>query len=134
AMMMKRIGELEHIMAGLIQVNKDIEERLDSHGSRLYTLEQLDISKRVSIAVSEVVTDAVDWAMQAPLPQMPPSPPSPSSTNQESPSKGSAAPSPSKTAASAEYQAWKTTDVRLKPSISLTPADLEMDEDMAPDE
>nr|GFC87751.1 hypothetical protein [Tanacetum cinerariifolium] len=41
-------------------------------------------------------------------------------------------PSPSKTAASAEYQAWTTTDIRLRPSISLTPADLQMDEDMAP--
>nr|GEY20401.1 hypothetical protein [Tanacetum cinerariifolium] len=66
--------------------------------------------------------------------QMPPSPPLPSSTNQENPSKGSATPSPSKTAASAEYQVWTTTDIRLRPSISLTPADLEMDEDMAPDE
>nr|GEV30553.1 hypothetical protein [Tanacetum cinerariifolium] len=66
--------------------------------------------------------------------QMPPSPPPPSSTNQESPSKGSAAPSPSKTAASAEYQVSTTTDIRLRPSISLTPTDLEMDEDMALDE
>nr|GEY86241.1 hypothetical protein [Tanacetum cinerariifolium] len=66
--------------------------------------------------------------------QVPPSLPPPSSTNQESPSKGSAAPSPSKTAASAEYQAWTMTDIRLRPSISLTPADLEMDEDMALDE
>nr|GEZ98198.1 histone deacetylase 14 [Tanacetum cinerariifolium] len=216
AMMVKRIGELERIMTYLIQVNKDMEERLDSHGSRLYTLEQLDIPQRVSIAVSEVVTDAVDWAMQAPLcnrfrdlleadmkeilhhrmwesdsykshedhmqlfealeksmnrdhseeltqdlaearkkrkksrespktppgspshqlppppplagpsgasgaprasgsAQMPPSPPPPSSTNQESPSKGSATPSPSKTAASAEYQAWMTTDIKLRP-------------------
>nr|GEX80480.1 reverse transcriptase domain-containing protein [Tanacetum cinerariifolium] len=40
---------------------------LDSHGLRLHTLEQLDIPQRVSIAVSKVVTDAVDWAMQAPL-------------------------------------------------------------------
>nr|GEU48661.1 putative reverse transcriptase domain-containing protein [Tanacetum cinerariifolium] len=235
AMMMKRIGELEHIMANMIQVNKDIEERLDKHGARLYTLEQLDIPHQVSKAVSEVVTDAVDWAMQAPLrnrfrdlpeadmkeilhermwetesykthkdhmqlfealeklmnrdhseeltqdlaearkkkkksrespktppgspphhpppppslagpskasgvpeafgsSQVPPPPPPPSSTNQESPSKGSTAPSSSKTAASAEYQAWTTTDVRLRPSISLTPADLEMDEDMALDE
>nr|GFC88916.1 hypothetical protein [Tanacetum cinerariifolium] len=39
-MMVKRISELEHTMADLIQV---------------------------SIAISEVVTDAVDWAMQAPL-------------------------------------------------------------------
>nr|GFA67694.1 hypothetical protein [Tanacetum cinerariifolium] len=66
--------------------------------------------------------------------QVLPPPPPPSSTNQESPSKGSDAPSSSKTVASAEYQAWTTTDVRLRPSISLTPADLEMDEDMGPDE
>nr|GEW86797.1 hypothetical protein [Tanacetum cinerariifolium] len=231
AMMMKRIGELEHIMANLIQVNKEIEERLDKHGARLYTLEQLDIPQQVSKAVNEVVTDAVDWAMQVPLrnrfrdlleadmkeilyqrmwetesyksyedhmqlfealeksmnrnhskelaqdlaearkkkkksrespktppgspphqpppplppagpsgasgapaasgssQQPPPSPP-PSSTNQKSPSKGSAVPSSSKTAALAEYQAWTTTDIRLRPSISLTPIDLEMDEDM----
>nr|GEY32950.1 putative reverse transcriptase domain-containing protein [Tanacetum cinerariifolium] len=65
--------------------------------------------------------------------QVPPPPP-PLSTNPESPSKGSAAPSSSKTVASAEYQAWTTTDVRLKPSISLTPGDLEIDEDMVFDE
>nr|GEV74711.1 uncharacterized mitochondrial protein AtMg00810-like [Tanacetum cinerariifolium] len=235
AMMVKRIGKLEHIMADLIQVNKDMEERLDSHGSRLFILEQTDIPQQVSIAVSEVVTNAVDWAMQASLrnrfrdlpeadtkeilhqrmwesdsykshddhmhlfealeksmnsdhseelaqdlaearkkkeksrdspktppgspshkppppppptgpsgasgapgdsgsAQVPPSPPLPSSTNQESPSKGFVAPSPSKTAASAEYQAWTMTDIRLRPSILLTPTDLEMDEDMAPDE
>nr|GFA23836.1 hypothetical protein [Tanacetum cinerariifolium] len=234
AMMVKRIDELEHILADLIQVNKNIEERLDKHGARLYTLEQLDISQQVSIAVSEVVTDAVDWAMKAPLrnhfrdlpkvdmkeilhqrmwesdyykshedhmqlfealeksmnhdhfeelaqdlaetrkkkkksrespktppgspshqpppplpagpsrtsgaprasgsAQMPPSLPPPSSTNQETLSKGSAAPIPTKTAASAEYQAWTTTDIRLRPSISLTPAHLEMNEDMDPDE
>nr|GFB87390.1 hypothetical protein [Tanacetum cinerariifolium] len=47
--------------------------------------------------------------------QVPPPPPPPSSTNQESQSKGSAAPSSSKTAASAEYQAWTTNDIRLRP-------------------
>nr|GEU92584.1 reverse transcriptase domain-containing protein [Tanacetum cinerariifolium] len=67
AMMVKRIGELEHILADLIQINKNMEERLDKHGARLYTLEQLDIPQQVSIAVSEVVMDAVDWAMQASL-------------------------------------------------------------------
>nr|GEW22057.1 copia protein [Tanacetum cinerariifolium] len=67
AMMMKRINELEHIMANLIQENKGLEERLDNHGARLYTLEQLDIPHQVSKAVNEVATDAVDWAMQAPL-------------------------------------------------------------------
>nr|GEV50606.1 E-beta-farnesene synthase [Tanacetum cinerariifolium] len=237
AMMIQRIGELEHIIANLIQVNKDMKERLDKHGVRLYTLEQLDIPQQVSKVVSEVVTDVVDWAMQAPLrnrfrdlpeadmkeilyqrmwetesykthedytqlfkaleksmnrdhseelaqdlaearkkkkkscesPKTPPGspphhpppppppagpsrasgapgafessqvpptppPPPPSSTNQESPSKGSATSSSSKTDALAEYQAWTTTDVRLRTSISLTHADLEMDEDMASDE
>nr|GFB15482.1 hypothetical protein [Tanacetum cinerariifolium] len=202
AMMVKRIGELEHIMTNLIQLNKDMEERLDKHGARLHALEQLDIPQQVSKAVSEVVTQAPLQNRFRDLPeadmkeilhqrmwetesykshedhmqlfealeksmnrdhseelaqdlaearkrkpsgasgapgasgssQVPPSPPPPSSTNQESPSKGSATPSPSKTAASAEYQAWTTSDIRLKPSISLTPADLEMDEDMAPDE
>nr|GEU95106.1 retrovirus-related Pol polyprotein from transposon TNT 1-94 [Tanacetum cinerariifolium] len=235
AMTMKRISELEHIMANLIQENKGLEERLDKHGARLYILEQLDIPHQVSKAVSEVVTEAIDWAMQAPLrnrfkdlpeadmkeilhqrmwetesykshedhmqlfqaleksinrdhseelaqdlaearkkkkksrespktlfvspphqpppppppagpsrasgapgasgsSQVPPPPPPPLSTNQESQSKGSAAPSSSKTATSAEYQAWMMTDIRLRPSISLTSADLEMDEDMGPDE
>nr|GEX98696.1 histone deacetylase 14 [Tanacetum cinerariifolium] len=63
----------------------------------------------------------------------PPLPP-PTSTNQDSPSKGSATPSPSKTAATTEHQAWTTPDVTLKPLISLTPADLDMDEAMGPDE
>nr|GEY98065.1 hypothetical protein [Tanacetum cinerariifolium] len=144
AMMMKRIGDLEHIMANLIQKNKKLEQRLDSHEARLYTLEQLDIPHQVSKAINEVVTDA-----PPPLPppagpsgasgspgafgssQVSPLPPPPPSTNQESQSKGSVAPSSSKTA---EYQAWTTTDIRLRPSISLTPADLQMDEDMAPDE
>nr|GEZ30069.1 hypothetical protein [Tanacetum cinerariifolium] len=66
--------------------------------------------------------------------QVPPPPPPPSSTNQESLSKCSTTPSSSKTATSAEYQAWTMTDIRLSPSISLTLADLEMDADMALDE
>nr|GEU99784.1 E-beta-farnesene synthase [Tanacetum cinerariifolium] len=235
AMMMKHISELEHIMANLLQENKKLKQRLDSHGARLYILEQLDIPHQVSKAVNEVVTDMVDWAMQAPLwsrfrdlpkadmkeilhqrmwendsykshedhmqlyealeksmnrdhskeltkdlakvlkkkkksreapktppgspphqpppppppagpsgasgapgasgsSQVPPPPPTPTSTNQEGPSKGSAAPRSSKTVASAEYQAWTTTDMRLRPSISLTHVDLQIDEDMAPDE
>nr|GEX08767.1 Gag-Pol polyprotein [Tanacetum cinerariifolium] len=61
-----RIGVLEQIMANLIQDNKHLEERLDSHESRLYTLENLDIPQQVSKAVDEIVTDAVDWVIQAP--------------------------------------------------------------------
>nr|GEY81438.1 hypothetical protein [Tanacetum cinerariifolium] len=147
AMMIQHIGELEHIMANLIQVNKDMEERLDKHGSPLYMLEQLDIPQQVNKAISEVVMDAEltqdlvearkkkkkshespktppgSPSHQPPPPpppsgssgasgasgssQVPPPPPPPLSTNQESP---------------------------LRPSISLTPTDLEMDADMAPDE
>nr|GEY87357.1 ribonuclease H-like domain-containing protein [Tanacetum cinerariifolium] len=59
SMLIKRIDELEQIMAYLIQDNKHLEERLDSHGVRLYTLENLDIPQRVSKAVDEIVTDAV---------------------------------------------------------------------------
>nr|GEU73245.1 hypothetical protein [Tanacetum cinerariifolium] len=44
--------------------------------------------------------------------QVPPLPPPPPSTNQE---------------------AWTTTDTRIKPSVSSTPEDLHMDDDMAPD-
>nr|GEX88027.1 integrase, catalytic region, zinc finger, CCHC-type, peptidase aspartic, catalytic [Tanacetum cinerariifolium] len=57
-------------------------------------------------------------------------PPPPTSTNQDSLSKGSAAPSPAKTAATTEHQAWSTPDVTLKPLVSWTPEDLDMDEAM----
>ncbi|GKC02679.1 hypothetical protein Tco_0994289 [Tanacetum coccineum] len=65
--LVRRIGELEQHMADLIQNNLALEERLDKQGSRLYKLENLNIPYQVSKAVDEIVTDAVDWAMQAPL-------------------------------------------------------------------
>nr|GFA54017.1 hypothetical protein [Tanacetum cinerariifolium] len=65
--------------------------------------------------------------------QVPPTPPPPPSTNQEGRSNGSVAPSSSKTVASAEFKAWTMTDTRLRPSVSPTPKDLQMDDDMAPD-
>nr|GEW05053.1 putative ribonuclease H-like domain-containing protein [Tanacetum cinerariifolium] len=67
SILMKRIGELEHIMTNLIQDNKQLEQRLDSHGARLYTLEHLDIPHQVSKAVDEVVANTVDWGIHAPL-------------------------------------------------------------------
>nr|GEY47864.1 hypothetical protein [Tanacetum cinerariifolium] len=54
-------------MENLIQDNLAIKERLEKHGSRLYNLENLNIPQKVSKAVDEIVTDAVDWAMQGPL-------------------------------------------------------------------
>ncbi|GKD82286.1 hypothetical protein Tco_1349125 [Tanacetum coccineum] len=61
-------------------------------------------------------------------------PPPPPSTNQSDQSTGTAALSSSKTAASAEYMAWMTTDIRLKPSVSSIPKELHMDDDTTPDE
>nr|GEU83594.1 retrovirus-related Pol polyprotein from transposon TNT 1-94 [Tanacetum cinerariifolium] len=139
AMMVKRIGELEHILANLIQVNKNIEERLDKHGARLYTLEQLEIPQQVSIAISKVVTDVVDWAMQAPL-------------------RNRFRDLPEADMKEILHQRmWETESYKTHEDhsllfealensmnrdhseefasfISLTPADLDMDEDMAPDE
>ncbi|GKD73835.1 hypothetical protein Tco_1332117 [Tanacetum coccineum] len=65
--LVSRIGELEQHMADLIQNNLALEERLDKQGTRLYNLENLNIPHKVSQAVDEIVNDAVDWAMQAPL-------------------------------------------------------------------
>ncbi|GJY23630.1 hypothetical protein Tco_0397288 [Tanacetum coccineum] len=62
-----RIGELEQHMSDLLQDNLALEERLDKHGSKLYKYENLDIPHQVSKAVDEIVMDAVDWAIQAPL-------------------------------------------------------------------
>ncbi|GJW35605.1 hypothetical protein Tco_0058525 [Tanacetum coccineum] len=67
SILIMRIGELEQIMANLIQDNEYLKEILDSHGSHLYKLENLNITHQVSKAVDEIVTDVVDWAIQAPL-------------------------------------------------------------------
>ncbi|GJW08250.1 hypothetical protein Tco_1570673 [Tanacetum coccineum] len=67
SILIQRIGELEQHMADLLQDNLAVEERLDKHGSKLYKLENLDIPHQLSKAVDEIVTDTVDWAIQAPL-------------------------------------------------------------------
>ncbi|GJS16126.1 hypothetical protein Tco_0410598 [Tanacetum coccineum] len=54
-------------MADMVEANQALEERLDKQGNKLYNLENLDIPYKVSKAVDEIVTDAVDWAIQAPL-------------------------------------------------------------------
>nr|GEX37968.1 hypothetical protein [Tanacetum cinerariifolium] len=123
SMLIKRINELKQIMANLIQDNKHLEERLDSHGARLYTLENLDIPQQVSKAIDEIVTDATDWAIQAPL----------WNRFRDLPEVDMKDSSPTNTDASAEYKAWTMTNTRLWPSVSSTPEDLHMDDDMAPD-
>ncbi|GJR43034.1 hypothetical protein Tco_1311137 [Tanacetum coccineum] len=65
--LVRRIGELEQHMADLLQDNLSLGERLHKHGTRLYNLEKFDIRHKLRQAVEEIVTDVVDWAMQAPL-------------------------------------------------------------------
>ncbi|GJW20956.1 hypothetical protein Tco_0031578 [Tanacetum coccineum] len=60
-------GELEQHMADMVEANQALEERLDKQGSRLYKLENLNIPHQASKAVDQIVTDAVDWAIQAPF-------------------------------------------------------------------
>ncbi|GKF31990.1 hypothetical protein Tco_0101788, partial [Tanacetum coccineum] len=66
--------------------------------------------------------------------QAPPPPPPSSSTYQGDQSTSTAAPNSLKTAASAEYSAWTTTDTRVKPSITTIPDDLYMDDETTTDE
>ncbi|GKD04009.1 hypothetical protein Tco_1178983 [Tanacetum coccineum] len=40
---------------------------MDKHGSKLYKLENLNIPHQVSKAVDEIITDVIDWVIQAPL-------------------------------------------------------------------
>ncbi|GJS74537.1 hypothetical protein Tco_0707378 [Tanacetum coccineum] len=65
--------------------------------------------------------------------QLPPPPPPPS-TNQSDQSTSTVAPCSSKTAASAEYTAWTTTDTRFKPFVLSIPEELHMDDDTTHDE
>ncbi|GKC35934.1 hypothetical protein Tco_1048318, partial [Tanacetum coccineum] len=67
SILIKRISELEQHMADLVQANLALEERMDKQGSRLYKLQNLDIPHQVSKVVDEIITDAVNWALQAPL-------------------------------------------------------------------
>nr|GEU85853.1 hypothetical protein [Tanacetum cinerariifolium] len=59
------ICELEKHMADLLQNKLALEERLDKHRSWLYNLENLNIPHQVSKAVDKIITDTVDWVMQA---------------------------------------------------------------------
>nr|GEZ81231.1 hypothetical protein [Tanacetum cinerariifolium] len=120
SILIKHISELEQIMANLIQDNKHLEERLDSYGSRLYTLENLDIPQQKKRHDS--LKTPLGSPPHQPPPPLPPVGPSgtsgslrasrlsqlplplpPLSTSQSDQSKSTAASSSSKTAALAKY-------------------------------
>ncbi|GKE14216.1 hypothetical protein Tco_1421793 [Tanacetum coccineum] len=67
SILIQRMGELELHMADMVEANQALEERLDKQRSKLYKLKNLNIPYQVSKAVDEIVTDAVDWAIQDPL-------------------------------------------------------------------
>ncbi|GJV29868.1 E-beta-farnesene synthase [Tanacetum coccineum] len=60
-------GLIEKQMQGYLQITSNLDGRIDNHESRLSALENLNLSHKVTVAVDEIVTDEVDWAMQAPL-------------------------------------------------------------------
>ncbi|GJS31528.1 hypothetical protein Tco_0492148 [Tanacetum coccineum] len=66
--------------------------------------------------------------------QAPPPPPPSSSTHQGGHSTSTAAPSSLKIDGLAEFSAWTTTDTRIKPSITMIPDDLYMDDETTADE
>ncbi|GKA90248.1 retrovirus-related pol polyprotein from transposon TNT 1-94 [Tanacetum coccineum] len=65
--LIQRIGELEQHMADMVEANQALEERLDKQRNKLYNLDNLDIPHKVSKVMDEIITDAVDWAIQTPL-------------------------------------------------------------------
>nr|GEX77391.1 hypothetical protein [Tanacetum cinerariifolium]GEX81043.1 hypothetical protein [Tanacetum cinerariifolium] len=163
SILIKHIGELEQIMANLIQDNKHLEERLDSHGSRLYKLKNLDIPQQETNSyqanedyknlyealeksmtrdqTDQFLTDLAEAQRKKKKGHDSPKTPPGSPPHQPPPppplagqSYDSTTPSSSKTAASAEYTAWTTFNTRFKSSISSIPKDLHMDDDSAPDE
>nr|GEV62065.1 hypothetical protein [Tanacetum cinerariifolium] len=159
-MLIKRIGKLEQIMANLIQDSKHQEERLDSHGHIGESRDLLEVDMKEILHqrmwetnsyktykdhmmlyealeksmshdhTNELLKDLAEARKKKKKrhdsPKIPPS--------QSDQSQSTAALSSSKTTASAKYTAWKTTNTRLKPSVSSILEDLHMDDDMAPDE
>nr|GEX82177.1 hypothetical protein [Tanacetum cinerariifolium] len=160
SMLMKRISKLEHIMANLIQDNKHLEDRdlpeadmkeilhqrmwkansYQAHQDHMMLYEALekymsrDHTEELLKDLAEARPSRTSRSPGASgSSQVPPPPPPPLSTNQEGQSHGSTAPSFSKTAASVKYKAWTMIDIRLGLSVSSTPEDLHMDDDMALD-
>ncbi|GJS14413.1 hypothetical protein Tco_0408885 [Tanacetum coccineum] len=95
---------------------------------------KLTVDEQDSIRHDESEDFDIDKAQEETKKKTPPPPPPSSSTPQGDQSTGNTAPSSSKTAASAEYSAWTTTDTRIKPSITLIPDDLYMDDETTADE
>ncbi|GJV76453.1 hypothetical protein Tco_1508037 [Tanacetum coccineum] len=53
-------GMIKKQVRGYLQMASNLDERINKHASRLYALENLNISHKVKAAVDEIVTDVVD--------------------------------------------------------------------------
>nr|GEX16433.1 hypothetical protein [Tanacetum cinerariifolium] len=139
AMMMKHIGELEHIMANLIQVNKDMEERdlpkadmKEILHQRMWEIESYK-SHEDHMQLFEALEKSMNRDHSKELTQdlaKPPPPPLPAGPSGASGAPGASGSSHVPPPPSSPL----STNQKKSAVISLTPADLEMDEDMAPDE
>ncbi|GKA04901.1 hypothetical protein Tco_0684021 [Tanacetum coccineum] len=204
SIIIKHLGELEQLIANLVEENQALEEREQT----VEFIDSQEIDQKINESVKEVVATSFKHAMRAPLralfkdlptsdmkeillqcmleenydkgedfdedkakehtkkkrkqdspktlPGSPPSPPPPpplpsgasgasgttgasdsaqdppppppsTSTNQGDQSTSTAGLSSSKTAASAEYTAWTTTNTSIKPSVASIPDELHMD-------
>ncbi|GJR97220.1 retrovirus-related pol polyprotein from transposon TNT 1-94 [Tanacetum coccineum] len=130
------VSELEQHMADLLQDNLALGERLDNHGTRLYSLENLDNSlhRGKHLKIDERERDPHPISPCGSPPSQPPPPPPLAGVS------GAPAPSSSKTTASAQQSmAWTTSDTRYESTgiagvQELSPSDDLMHDDSAPDE
>nr|GEU78403.1 hypothetical protein [Tanacetum cinerariifolium] len=138
SMLMKRISELEHIMANLIQENKHLEERLDTLEKSMNRDHSEELLKDLAEAHKKKKKrrDSPKTPPGSP-PHQPPPPSPPAGTSGASGSPGASGSSqvlpPPPPPPSTNHEAWTTTDTRLRLYVSSTPEDLQMDDEMAPD-
>ncbi|GJV93698.1 hypothetical protein Tco_1541511 [Tanacetum coccineum] len=84
SLLIKRMGELEQLLANLAEENQALETRLDKQGNRIHKVETMDwpkmireqtvkfiesyeIDRKIEESVKEVVSSSVKHAMRAPL-------------------------------------------------------------------
>nr|GEW28994.1 retrovirus-related Pol polyprotein from transposon TNT 1-94 [Tanacetum cinerariifolium] len=148
----KCIGELEQIMANLIQDNKHLEERDSPEADMKEILHQqmwetnsyqanedhknlyeAQEKSMVRDQTNQFLTDLAEARRKKKMRHDSPKTPHGSPPHQPPPPSPQAALSSSRIATSAEYTAWTTSDTRFKLSVSSIPEDLHMDDDLAPD-
>nr|GEU89603.1 hypothetical protein [Tanacetum cinerariifolium] len=144
SILIKRMGELEQIMANLIQDNKHLEERdlpeadmKDILHQRMWETNSYQPHKDHMILMKKeeketFFTENTTWSLphQPPPPSLPAGPSGTSRSSRASRSSQLPLPPPPPST----NLTWTTIDIRRKPYVSSIPKDLHMDDDTAPDE